>query len=165
MITILFSATSGISCGRRGLRRRLGTPPLNVPIVDLAQGRVEIAGQLPAWIVGLELAEIRDPPAMVTNPWLLGEDPMQLTARDLLAVGDRLEHRAVGGASAAKVVDSARARRRVERSERRHDVRRVDVIPDLFSAIADNRVGLAGDSAAHQERQEAVQLRAGMIGP
>ena len=40
----------------------------------------------------------------------------------------------------------------------------MDVVAHLLAAVAEDRVGLAGHRAPHQVGEEAVQLRAGVVG-
>ena len=63
-------------------------------------------------IVGLERAQVADPPAVVALARLVAQLPAQLAAGDPLAELDRLQHRAVAAPAAADVVDGAAARAR-----------------------------------------------------
>src|SRR5690242_10134726 len=135
----------------------------DVPLVDLAENLLDPVLEPPARIVGLEVAEIADPPAMVAHPRLVAQLPVQLTAGDLLAELDRLEHRAVALASTADVVDGRGARSPAELVERVHQIGAVDVVPHLLSAVAEDGVRLAGHGAAHQVGEEPVQLRARVV--
>ena len=87
-----------------------------------------------------------------------------VAAGDPLAGGDRL----------AASSSSTRARRRGCRRRPTRGARwkasnalttsaAVDVVAHLLAAVAEDRVRLAGDGAAHQVGEEAVQLRAGVL--
>ena len=89
------------------------------------------------------------------------ELPVELSPGDLLAERDRLEHRAVAVPARRRCCRRPPARGLVvERGERPNEVGAVDVVAHLLAAVAVDRVALAGDRAAHQVREEAVQLRA-----
>ena len=103
-----------------------------------------------------ELADVADPPDMVTSPILFGVGPVQLLAADLLADLDRLQHRAVAVTPAAHVVDLPAARRLEELVEGTDQIVAVDVVPNLLPSIAEDGVGCAFDIAFHEVSQEAV---------
>src|SRR5581483_2827304 len=97
---------------------------------------------------------------MVSDPSIRLERYLHLAAADLLAHRDRLRHRAVRKAPTAEVVDRADARILVERCDRTDEVGAVDVVADLLAAVAEDPVRRAGHRAAHQVREEAVELGA-----
>ena len=101
---------------------------------------------------------------MVADPRLLAHLPAQLAAGDPLADLDRLQHRAVGEAAAADVVDGGGAGRLAEGVEGGDQVGAVDVVADLLALVAEDGVRGAGDGALHQVGEEAVQLGAGVLG-
>ena len=57
------------------------------------------------------------------------------SAADLFAQFDRFQHRAVGMAAAADVVNLARARRANELRERLHQVEAMNVVTHLFAFV------------------------------
>ena len=52
----------------------------------------------------------------------------------------------------------------MESRERRDEIGGVDVVAHLLAAVAEHGVRLAGHRAAHQIGEEAVQLRARVVG-
>src|SRR3954468_11449149 len=102
---------------------------------------------------------------MVPDTSIVVRLPAERTAGDTLAHPDRLDHRAVAAAAPTEVVDRPHAGRAVERLERPRAVGGVDVVPHLLAAVAEDRVALARHGAAHQVRQEPVELRTSVVGP
>src|SRR4051812_13784878 len=97
---------------------------------------------------------------MVTDACLVRKVVRELLACDSLAHVDRLEHRNIRSATAAKVVHGRAAWPIVEQLERTHDVCGVDVVPYLLAVVAKDRVPPPRHGCAHQVREEAVKLRA-----
>ena len=124
----------------------------------------DVVGDVPVRVVGPEGLQVRDPPAVIPDTRLVRELPFEFASGDLLAHGDRLQHRAVAGPPAPDVVDRPGPGRLVKGLEGGHQVGRVDVVADLPAAVAEDRVRVTDDRAAHQIREEAVQFGAGVIG-
>jgi len=68
-----------------------GSPALDVVVVDLAQDAADVVTQLPVGIVGLERAEVGDPPAVVADAVVVGQRVVQRAPGDRLARLDRLD--------------------------------------------------------------------------
>src|SRR6478672_3050831 len=77
-------------------RRR---PRLDVRRVDLLENLLDACRRAPLRVVGAELVEIADPPAVIADARLGRELPVELAAGDPLAELDRLAHRAVAEAA------------------------------------------------------------------
>jgi hypothetical protein len=101
---------------------------------------------------------------VIADPVLVAELPVELAAGDPLAGLDRLQHRAVGEAPAADVVDRRRLRVGGKGEEGVDEVGAVDVVAHLLAAVAEDGVVLAGHRALHQVGEEPVQLGAGVLG-
>ena len=59
--------------------------------------------------MGLEFAHVADPPDVVADAVVLDISPIEFATADLLAKFDGFEHRAIGMAAAAHVIDLAAA--------------------------------------------------------
>src|SRR3954451_21783190 len=162
------SRVSSPSSTRASARRAsygCARPALRVDVVDLLEDRLDPLGQLPAGIVPPELLQVADPPAVVADPRVGAEVPVELASGDPLTRLDRLEHRAVRLAAPAHVVDRGRTRGSMELEKRLDQVRRGDVVPHLLALVAVDRVVSTGDDALHQVGEEAMEPRPRVGGP
>src|SRR5205085_5261590 len=84
---------AGRAAGVAALRRRGCEPVLDVRVVDLTQGLLEVVLELPLGIVAAELRQVGDPPAVVADAVAVPDRPLERPSRDPLAQRDRLAHR------------------------------------------------------------------------
>ena len=113
----------------------------------------------------LEFSRIADVPDVVSDPILIRVSHVHLSVGQLLDQRDRLRHRAVTVSATAGVVDLAAARVLVEVPEHRDQIGRVNVVSNLLSLVAVDRVLVARQRTLHEVRKEAVQPRARMPRP
>src|SRR5260370_28556444 len=107
----------------------------------------------------LKPANVTDPPDVVTGSIAVGIGPSHGAASQVLAFADRLDNRAVAITPTADVIDLGRARGLKEMPERVHEVKGVDVVSHLLTAIAEYHIMCVRHCALCEIREKTVHLR------
>src|SRR5215217_5627084 len=97
-----------------------------------------------------ELPNIADPPNVVADPVVLDIFPRKFATADFLAEFNRLQHRAIGMATAPDVINLRHARRPNEGHKRLHQIETVNVVPDLLPLVTEDAVRAPAHRALHQ---------------
>src|SRR5437763_9911410 len=113
----------------------------------------------------LVVSYIADPPVLVVNAIGSLVAPVYLFLADLFAQFDGFEHGTVAVAAAPDIVDLASVRDANELRKCFDQIEAVNVVPHLFSFVAENPVRSAADGTDHQVREKTVQLGAGVRWP
>src|SRR5215510_9466826 len=111
-----------------------------------------------------KLAHVADPPDVVADAVSLGVGPRELLSGNILTQTNGLQHRTVAEAAAAQIIDLCDPGGLVKLEEGVNQVEAVNIIPDLFSLVAEDSVGGAGHHATHKIGQEPMQLAPRMVG-
>src|SRR6266498_84207 len=109
-----------------------------------------------------ELPYVADPPDMVSGAGFFRDRIIELPTAEDRRLLDRLEDGAVAVARAPDVVDLTRSGAAEEFPERRNEIARVNVVADLLSLVAVNRVAGSVENTLHEIGQKAVELRTRM---
>src|SRR5262249_46206855 len=108
--------------------------------MDLTQDGLRLQPNFVAGIVGLEFADIADPPDMIASAVLRDVLPLHLPSRDFFTPGDRFQYGAMRIPAAADVVHLTRSWG-VEKTVKRADqVGAVHVVTYLLAFIAEYAV-------------------------
>ncbi len=112
----------------------------------------------------MEFGDVADPPDVVAGTIGVGIGVVERRAGKFLANLDGFQHGAIAEAAATDVVDLAGARAAEKMIEGGDEIGAVDVVADLLAAVAENGVRRGGGGALYEVGEEAVQLRAAVIG-
>src|SRR5262245_59458881 len=102
-----------------------------------------VIGVSPFRIMVLKLPRITDVPNMISDAILIGVFPVHAPAGSYFALANCLQHRAIAMPAASSVIDFAGSRILTVLPEHVYQVKRVDVVADLLSGIAENCVLLS----------------------
>src|SRR5215472_610220 len=101
---------------------------------------------------------------MIARSGLVGVRPVHRPSGEPFANRDRFQHRAIGVAAAADIINCTTARTLDKVPESIDQVPGMDVVTDLLASIAEYRIGLPGDSAFREVGEKSVQHCAGVAG-
>src|SRR4029077_6120990 len=96
------------------------------------------AGNLPFWVMGLELAQIRDVTDVIALARFVHVMPIEFAAGELLDARDGFEHGDAVGAAAAHVVDLTAAGIGGEFLDGADNIVAVDVVANLLALLPVN---------------------------
>lgn len=132
--------------------------------MNFPQNLPQTVAVIPSGIMGLELADIADPPDVVADPVVFQVGPVQFFPADFLTKINRFQHGAVGMSAASNVVNFTTAWILKELVERFNKVVTVNVIADLLPSVTKDTIRITSHGAFHKVGQKAVQFRPGMGG-
>src|SRR4051794_16163442 len=101
--------------------------------INLVQDLAHPVTELPARIMRLELSHIADPPNVIADAIRLLVAPIQFLSADLLARLDGFQHRTIGMAAAANVVNLRDTRGPNELGKAFHQIETMNVVAHLFA--------------------------------
>ena len=110
-----------------------------------------------------ELAQIADVTYVIALARLIGVQPLDFPAAQILDPSNRFENGDAIAAPAPEVIDLAAPRIRSKCFHRGDDVVTMNVIPHLLAFISVDCVSAAGKCYAHEIRKESVQLDPAVI--
>jgi len=132
---------------------------------DFFKNVIEVVGDFPVGVMGLEFGEIGDVADVVADAVLLDIVPVEFLARELFGAFDGFDHGDTVSAAATHVVDLPGAGTSGKLFDSANYVVAVNVVADLFSFVAEDGVAPARESLLDEIGEEAVELDAGVGRP
>ena len=132
---------------------------------DFFKNVVEVAGDFPVGVMGLEFREVGDVADVVADAVFLDVAPVELFPRELLRAVDGFDHGDAVLAAATHVVDLPGAGTSGELFDGANDIVAVNVVTDLLALVTEDRVVPACEGLLDEIGEETVKFDPGMGRP